>query len=90
MADRLGPMTGIVVLVLVLTALICGSIVTRTPDEARPRQSRTHTTGPLFLRLRLLARVLVNGCRIVAAEHLECAKCRYGSICQGGYFTPKA
>jgi hypothetical protein len=38
----------------------------------------------------LLAHVLCNGCRVVAAEHLECGKCQYGPICQDGYFTPKA
>jgi hypothetical protein len=88
-------MTGYFVLVIVLVTLVVGSIVTRSKDEPSTnvehlRRSRTRPKGALLLRLRLLAHVLGNGCRIVAADTLECRKCQYESVCQHGYFAPKA
>jgi hypothetical protein len=35
----------------------------------------------------LFIQVILHGCRIVSVETLECEKCRYASICEGGYFT---
>jgi hypothetical protein len=95
MLGSLYHMTGLFVLVIILASVWCGSIAIKlnndtSPDPENLRRPKTQTPGSLFVRLRLLVHVLCNGCRIVAAEHLECRKCEYGSICQDGYFTPKA
>jgi len=29
---------------------------------------------------------MANGCRVVAVESLKCDQCRYGAICDAGYF----
>ena len=81
MLDTLDHMTGLFVLLIILASLWCGRIALRStddtcPDREHPRQPRSHTRGALFVRLRLLAHVLCNGCRVVAAEHLKCRKCQ--------------
>jgi hypothetical protein len=88
-------MTGLFVLLITLASLWCGSVVIKLNGDPslggeHPRRPRTRSRGALLLRWRLLAHVLCNGCRVVAAEHLDCRTCQYGSICKDGYFHPKA
>jgi hypothetical protein len=43
----------------------------------------------LLNRLRLLAHVLANGCRIVDITKLECSGCKYEPNCHQGYYAPE-